>query len=81
MFYNTSAIITLAASPLAPRSNFKKFKISVPLELPPLISNNYIKNKTTTGSVGIFPEEKNPIGSVFTEILWDRRMDGRTDRH
>ena len=34
-------------------------------------------SKTTTGQVGIFPEEYNPIGSIVTEIL----RDGRKDRH
>ena len=33
------------------------------------------KPKNTTGPVGIFPEENNPIGSVVIEIL----RDGRTD--
>ena len=34
--------------------------------------------KITTGPVGIFPEEYNPIGSLVTEILRDERTDGQT---
>ena len=37
--------------------------------------------KTTTGPVGIFTKEQNPIGSVVTEILRVGRTDRHTDRH
>ena len=37
--------------------------------------------KTTTEPVDIFPEDKNPIGSVVTKILSFRRTDRQTDRH
>ena len=37
--------------------------------------------KTTTGPIGIYPEEYNPIGSVITEILRDGQPDGQTSSY
>ena len=36
--------------------------------------------KTTTGPIGLYPEEQNSIGSMVTEILSFRRTYGRIDR-
>ena len=37
------------------------------------MANSQNSPKTTTGPIGIFPEEKNPIGSVVTKILRDEK--------
>ena len=37
--------------------------------------------KTTTGPVDIFPEEKNSIGVVVTEILRDKQTDRKTSSY
>ena len=39
------------------------------------MANSQNSPKTTTGPIGIFPKEKNPIGSVVTEILRDEQTD------
>ena len=87
-------IKTVTSLPISPIQKSKQFvKVAVFRLGPERIRFSYLlfrwlaasppqkKPKTTTGPVGIFPEEQNQISSVVTEILRDRRTEGQTDRH